>query len=140
MDRMGSSGVFLAFLILSCPSPQLMTDTKPAALPRLEVVTDGGFVGRGVGGIVIDGGAVTASDLAHSCKGELSDGDRHELARDLATFKPVKGAPAHPDQIGYTLTAGELSATWHGEDAPASAAPLFKTVWTIRQRVLAGCR
>ncbi|MCU1347823.1 MAG: hypothetical protein JWO56_853, partial [Acidobacteria bacterium] len=47
--------------------------------------------------------------------------------------------PAHPDQIGYTLTAGDKSMSWHGEEAPPAAAPLFHAAWNVRQRVLANC-
>ena len=130
--------ISFAFVVLSCQSGQQMT--TPSETPRVEVTTDGGFAGRGVGGIVIDGDAATASDLARKCDSKLTDAQRTAVARDVRTFRPASGAPAHPDQIGYTMKAGDVSAQWHGEEPPPSAAPLFRTVWSIRETILAGCK
>jgi hypothetical protein len=140
MGNMVYSKTFLAFLFLSCQSSKPMTTSTSGTLPHIEVTTDGGIAGRGLGGVDINRGTITASDLVRSCKGGLSEEEGKALASGVATFQPSKSAHGHPDQIGYTLKFGDVSVQGHGEEAPASVEPLFKTVWSIRQRVLAGCK
>jgi hypothetical protein len=110
-------------------------------IPRIEVTTDGGFVGRGIGGVVIDGTTVTATDLARTCKGELTPREEVSLSHAIAKFKDSGKSPAgHPDEIGYTLVLAGQSTSWHGETAPPGAAAVFKSVWRVRQRVLDDCQ
>jgi len=135
--------LLLVFALFSCNTGAPMTSASSAPTPplRIEVTTDGGFAGRGLGSVTVDGTSVAAKDLARSCNGELTAKEQETIARDAAAFSPSKESkPAHPDQIGYTLTVGEQSMSWYGEEAPAAAAPLFNAVWHARQRVLAECK
>ena len=113
-----------------------MTSTNE--LPRISVTSEGGITGRGVGGIVIEGGQVTAT-LQQSCAAPLTDAERGELQTLIPIRDSNVDGNGHPDQIRYTLTAGGHTASWYGEDAPKEIAPLFQLLWQIRQRVLASC-
>jgi hypothetical protein len=134
--------LLLAFALVSCNTAAPMTSAAAApTVPRIEITTDGGFAGRGLGSIVIDGTSIAAKDLSRTCHGELTAQEEETLARAAAAFKPSDhSAPAHPDQIGYTLKAGEQSMSWYGEEAPPEAAPLFGVAWNVRHRVLDGCK
>jgi hypothetical protein len=133
--------LLLVFALFSCNTAPPMTSASTAPPPHIEITTDGGFAGRGLGSVAIDGRSVTAKDLSRSCKGELTAKEEETIARDAAAFTPsTKSAPAHPDQIGYTLKVGEQSMSWYGEEAPAAAAPLFNAAWHARERVLGECR
>jgi len=128
----------MAMLLAACQTDVPMTSAA-SELPRISVTSDGGITGRGVGGIVIDNGQVTATQQQKSCTGTLTDVERSKLQ----TLIPIRDSNAeghgHPDQIRYTLTAGDRTATWFGENAPAEIAPLFQLLWQIRQRVMANC-
>jgi hypothetical protein len=109
-------------------------------MPRISVTSDGGITGRGVGGIVIDGGQVTATlPPQKSCSAPLTNAERAEIRKMLPIVDANDTGHGHPDQIHYTLIAGDRTATWYGEEAPKEIAPLFQRLWQIRQRVLASC-
>jgi hypothetical protein len=117
-----------------------MTSPASGTAPHIEITTDGGFVGRGLGGVVIDARSITATDLSRSCKGELTATEHDALASAAAKFEPAhEKSTGHPDQIGYTLKVGDQSTSWHGETPPAGAAAVFNAAWQVRQRVLDGC-
>jgi hypothetical protein len=128
----------MAILIAAChtdvPMPSSTND-----LPRMSVTTEGGITGRGLGGVTVEGGQVTATLQQKSCTSPLTDSERSRLQ----TLIPIRDANAtgngHPDQIRYTLTAGDHTVSWYGEEAPKDVAPLFELLWQIRQRVLASC-
>jgi hypothetical protein len=114
---------------------------SPQPIPRIEITTDGGFAGRGLGGIVIDGIAVTATDLGRSCKGTLTAGEQDGLARAIARLDSSgKHAGGHPDEIGYTLKVNDETTSWSGENPPKGVAAVFERAWKTRQRVLDSCR
>jgi len=108
-------------------------------LPRISVTSDGGITGRGVGGIVIEGGQVTATLQQKSCTGTLTHEERSKLQRLTAVNNAAEAGHGSPDQIRYTLRAGEHEVSWFGENPPKEIAPLFQLLWQIRQRVLASC-
>jgi hypothetical protein len=108
-------------------------------LPRISVTSDGGITGRGVGGIVVDNGQVTATLQQKSCTAPLTDEERARLQRLIPIRDSNAEGHGHPDQIRYTITAGDRTATWFGEDAPKEIAPLFQLLWQIRQRAMASC-
>ena len=108
-------------------------------LPRISVTSDGGITGRGVGGIVIEGGQVTATLQQKSCTGTLTDEERSKLPKLTDVNDAAEAGHGSPDQIRYTLNAGEHKVSWFGENAPKEIAPLFQLLWQIRQRVLASC-
>lgn len=139
--------LLLVFALFSCNTAVPMTSAASASAsststPRIEITTDGGFAGKGLGGVTIDGRSVSAKDLARTCKGELTEKEAETIARAAAAFHASsESTPAHPDQVGYTLKVGDESMSWYGEEAPKAAAPLFNAAWAARQRVLkSDCR
>jgi hypothetical protein len=128
----------MAMLLAACHTDVPMTSSA-SELPRISVTSDGGITGRGVGGIDIDNAQVTATLQQKSCSGTLTDSERSKLQKLIAIRQSSEAGHGHPDQIRYTLTVGERTATWFGEDAPKEIAPLFQLLWQIRQRVLAIC-
>jgi len=128
----------MAMLVAACHTDVPMSSSA-SELPRISVTSDGGITGRGVGGIVIDGSQVTATLQQKSCSGSLTDSERSQLSKLIPIRDSNAEGHGHPDQIRYTLTAGDRTATWYGEDAPKELAPLFQLLWQIRQRVIATC-
>jgi hypothetical protein len=129
---------FIALLFAACHTDVPMTSSA-SELPRISVTSEGGITGRGVGGVTIENGQVTTTLQQKSCSAALTDSERVKLQK----LTPIRDSNAeghgHPDQIRYTLTVGDRTATWFGEDAPKEIAPLFQLLWQIRQRVLASC-
>jgi hypothetical protein len=128
----------MAMLLAACQTDVPMTSSA-SELPRISVTSDGGITGRGVGGVVIDHGQVTATLQQKSCSGALTDSERGQLQKLIPIRDSNESGHGHPDQIRYTITAADRTAAWHGEDAPKEIAPLFHLLWQIRQRVLASC-
>lgn len=131
--------LFLMAMILAACHTDVPMTSSASELPRISVTSDGGITGRGVGGIVIDNGQVTASLQQKSCSGALTDSERTRLQTLIPIRDSTEPGHGHPDQIRYTMTVGDRTATWFGEDAPKDIAPLFQLLWQIRQRVLASC-
>jgi hypothetical protein len=131
--------LFLVAMLAAACHTDVPMSSSASELPRITVTSEGGITGRGVGGIVVVDGQVTATLQQKSCSGPLTDSERSKLQ----ALVPIRDSNAeghgHPDQIRYTLTAGDRTATWFGEDAPKEIAPLFQLLWQIRQRVLASC-
>ncbi|HEV7487321.1 MAG TPA: hypothetical protein VGQ65_16735 [Thermoanaerobaculia bacterium] len=132
--------LFLMAMILAACHTDVPMASSASELPRISVTSDGGITGRGVGGIVVDGSQVTATLAQKSCSGALTDSERSQLSKLIPIHDSNAEGHGHPDQIRYTLTAGDRTATWYGEeDAPKEVAPLFQLLWQIRQRVMANC-
>ena len=127
----------IAILIAACQTGGSMTSTND--LPRISVTSEGGITGRGVGGIVIEGGQVTATLQQKPCTAPLTESERSKLQALIPIRDSNEAGNGHPDQIRYTMTVGTYTASWYGEDAPRDVAPLFQLLWEIRQRVLASC-
>jgi hypothetical protein len=128
----------MAMLLAACHTDVPMTSSANE-LPRISVTSEGGITGRGVGGIGIDNGQVTAALQQKSCNGTLTDSERAKLQKLIVIRDANESGHGHPDQIRYTLTAGDRTVSWYGEDAPKEIAPLFQLLWQIRQRVLSSC-
>jgi hypothetical protein len=128
----------VVILLAACHTDVPMTSSSNE-LPRISVTTDGGITGRGLGGIVIEGGQVTATLQQKSCTGTLTDAERSKLHSLTLSHDSDEAGHGSPDQIRYTLSAGEHKASWFGENAPKDVAPLFELLWHIRQRVIASC-
>lgn len=128
----------MAMLLAACHTDVPMTSSA-SELPRISVTSEGGITGRGVGGIVIDNGQVMATLQQKSCSDTLTDSERTKLQNLIPIRDSAEGGHGHPDQIRYTLTVGDRTATWFGEDAPKDVASLFQFLWQIRHRVLASC-
>ena len=127
----------IAILFAACHTGSPMTSTND--LPRISVTSEGGITGRGVGGIAIEGGQVTATLQQKSCTAPLTDAERSKLEKLIPIGDSSPTGNGHPDQIRYTMTVGNHTASWFGEEAPKDVAPLFELLWQIRQRVLATC-
>jgi hypothetical protein len=135
---MRSTLITLAIVIAACQTPVSMSSSA-SELPRISVTSDGGFTGRGVGGVEIDGGRITATLGQKSCSETLTDNERSELQKLIAIHDSKASGHGSPDQIHYTLKAGDHTASWFGEEAPKEIAPLFRLLWRIRERALASC-
>jgi hypothetical protein len=131
--------LFLMAMILAACHTDVPMTSSASELPRISVTSDGGITGRGVGGITIDNGQVSASLQQKSCTGALTDSERTRLQKLIPIRDSTEAGHGHPDQIRYTMTVGDRTAIWFGEDAPKDIAPLFQLLWQIRQRVLASC-
>lgn len=118
----------LAMALTSCNT------AAPMPLPHISITSEGGIAGRGVGGITIDDPKVSASDMRRTCDGVLTDAERAEL-QSISIAAHDAPPPGRPDQIRYTMTVGDVSASWYGEEPPAELAKAFKAVWAIRARV-----
>lgn len=141
----------LAIAFASCNTASTMSRDW-----RIEVKTDGGFTGRGLGTVAVTFDSVEAADLARSCNGAPSEKEREDLQREVSRATPASWKreyvrPENPygyaDQIRYTLTltrGGETRSTsWYDEtreQLPSDAAELFEGAWRIRDRVVKNCR
>ncbi|HXG58534.1 MAG TPA: hypothetical protein VNL91_05900 [Thermoanaerobaculia bacterium] len=141
----------LAIAVLSCN-----TAANVDGGWRVEVKTEGGFAGTGVGSIRIDARSAEASDPARRCRQSLPNDDETMLRKSIeranisawrAEYVRPENRDGYADQIRYTLTverAGETRATsWHDDSAhllPPDARALFDRAWKIRDMILQECR
>jgi hypothetical protein len=99
---------------------------------KVKLETDGGFTGRGIGFVEIEGTRVRASDGFRVSEGTLLEDEERSLGGSLAGVAwDAPLADAHPDQITYTLTSEGRSVSWRGEDVGIRG-----VLWAIRDRVL----
>jgi hypothetical protein len=111
----------------------------------LELTTEGGIAGRGVGSIAVDARKVTAGDLRRTCTGILTASEEariRELLGDVSGDAWQSYGGVHADAIGYRLAAGERIASWYGEDPRELPEPLHRLraeLWAVRDRVLRDC-
>jgi hypothetical protein len=122
------------------------------AMLTIKLTSDGGFSGRGVGGVAVNGTKVQADDTRRTCEGTLSAGEEKQL-RDLAagahpetwpeSYASAERPHGAPDQIRYTLTVGKRSTSWYGESperVPQEILRLRAALEAVRQRVMHDCR
>jgi hypothetical protein len=151
----------LFLMLLGCDSttgPSAATTSEPAMRGdwRVEVATEGGIAGKGLGSVAIAPPTVSARDLARSCDGTLADDEQARLASAAGAAKPEgwkseyvrpENPHGYADQIRYTLTltrGQEKHATsWYEEtraQLPSDAASLYNEAWKARARVVASCK
>jgi hypothetical protein len=128
---------------------------------RVEVATEGGLAGRGLGSIQIaSSGDATAADLARSCSARLDGAEVSSLAALVEKTRPsawpeVAARPESPrgefDQVRYTLTLSTTNdsgaetvshTSWFDqslEREPDDVRQLAKALWDERERILDGC-
>jgi hypothetical protein len=95
--------------------------------------TDGGFMGRGIGWVAIDGERVTASDGFRTFSGNLTHDEEGELQSLLDSVRwDASLGDAYPDQITYTLIEGARSVSWRGE---SEANEVHEWMWKLRARI-----
>jgi hypothetical protein len=132
-----------ALLLASCGT----TDARLT----MKLSSDGGITGKGVGGVVIDGTSVDASDMRRTCRGTVSSEEESRLRELAAAARPETwpesyanaGRPhGSPDQIRYSITAGAHSTSWYGEageGVPQEIMALRDALVAVQQRVLKNC-
>ena len=113
---------------------------------KLELQTDGGLMGRGVGGVVIDDDDVVAIDFGRRQRGRLTFAERDELQRAIGRLEirvPQQPSEGMRDTIRYALTMDAFgrpvsNVCWNDDDASNDLLALRDVVWKIRGRVLGG--
>ena len=101
---------------------------------KVKLETDGGFTGRGMGSLVVDGTKVTASDGRRSVEGTLTDGEEASIRAAIPENWPESTGKGWPDQIRYSLTIDGKKASWYGEGGTFDE--IHEVLWKIRDRVL----
>lgn len=107
----------------------------------LSIKTDGGFTGRGLGQLSINGEKVTTE----RCDGTLTRNECDLLTSAIAAAKKLKWRDeyghAHPDAVQWTLQLDDRKASWYdSSEVPKELESLRETAWKVRQRVVDGCR
>jgi hypothetical protein len=149
----------LLLILMGCGTNSTTSTTAEETVSngwKIEVATEGGLAGRGVGSVVIEPPAVDARDFNRGCKGSLDEREAQTLGSAVAAAKPSEWKkeyvrPENPhgyaDMIRYTLTltrGSESHATsWYEETRsklPPDAAALYNEAWKTRARVVASCK
>ncbi|HET7711616.1 MAG TPA: hypothetical protein VFL80_06770 [Thermoanaerobaculia bacterium] len=109
---------------------------------RIEVVTEGGFFGRGLGGITVTPKTIESIGLGTARRFALDAATRVRvegaIAAALATEWPESNDDGFGDEIRYTLTLdaeGEVRRlSWSGETPrlPSAIADLVDLVLSLR--------
>lgn len=95
----------------------------------IELTTDGGFTGRGIGSVRIEG---TKLSVNGRFVRDLTPSQAAGFARLAAAVSDFAGSATSPDAIAYRLQAGEHTITWRDSDRlPRPAQNLFEAVWTL---------
>jgi len=107
----------------------------------LSLKTDGGFTGRGLGEISINGEKVTTE----RCDGTITKAEQSELTAAIAAAKKMKWHESYghaaPDAVQWTLEIDDRKASWYdSSEVPKELAALKEAAWNVRGRVIASCR
>jgi hypothetical protein len=111
---------------------------------KLELHTDGGIHGRGVGSVVIDDDDVLAIDLNRRERGRLTFAERDALQRAIGRLEihpPHTDATKVRDAIRYALTMDAFGRplsthSWNDDEASPTVLALRDVIWKIRERIL----
>jgi len=106
----------------------------------LSIKTDGGFTGRGVGQLSIDGQKATTE----RCAGTITRAESDHLGAAIAAAKKLKWRESygqvHPDAVQWTLEVDDRKASWYdGSDLPKELEALRDAAWKVRGRVISEC-
>ena len=137
------------------------TDAKRKTSERwiVELTSDGGFSGRGNGGVTIDGSKAIAHRAGADCPTDLTPAERSSLDAIFASIHPdewlaeYRGAATpehgHPDQFHYQLTlqgsdGRKQTTSWYGESVeeeklPSDLLRLREAVLAIQHRAQTTC-
>ena len=122
----------------------------------IEIRTDGGFAGRGTGGVSIrSSGDVEATDFGGAtCKAKMTDIEVSTLAGLVRASSPQEWSDEYPaagaDMFHYTLTLvhgapGDETQAESGwvdgslEDLPPDLRTLFEEAWRLRSLASSQC-
>lgn len=149
-------------MVLSCAIPADSSrpsgkSTVPARW-SLELMTSGGFTGRGLGNVKIESrGPVTATDMTRrTCEGTMLGLEKEQIEKFVAAAaaEEWKGSYARPenpygaaDQVSYSMTleatdAQPKTTSWFDENIsslPPNLTKLRDAAWAIRKRVMDEC-
>lgn len=99
---------------------------------RIELVTSGGFTGRGIGSVRVDGSnALIDGGIAT----ELTPTELARLDR-LPILRTLRAPLIRPDAIVFTLNVDGRRWTWGEHSAPPDFASWADALMAIRRRVL----
>ncbi len=99
---------------------------------RIELLTSGGFTGRGIGSVRVDGrNAVIDGGIST----ELTPAEIARIDR-LPILRTVRAPLMKPDAIVYTLNVDGKRWTWGEHSAPPDFASWADALMAIRKRVL----
>lgn len=111
-------GVLLLIMTTSCAA----TSSKSDSPWRIELVTAGGFGGRGIGSFAIDSnGSVTVVTMTgKKCQFKASDDDLRRFEALLAGARPAEWSRYVPentccDRVEYTLTLDQAEKVYKAE-------------------------
>ncbi len=94
----------------------------------IELTTDGGFTGRGIGSVHIEG---TRLSVNGQFVRDLTQSQAAAFTRLASAVSDFAGSAASPDAIAYRLQAGKHTITWRdGDRLPNPAQKLFEAVWS----------
>ena len=107
----------------------------------LTIKTDGGFTGRGLGHLAINGEKVTTE----RCDGKLSRAECDLLTSAIAAAKKLKWRDSYghaaPDAVEWTMELDDRKASWYdSSEVPKELDNLRTAAWKVRQRVIDDCR
>ncbi len=93
----------------------------------IELTTEGGFTGRGIGSIRIEGRKVIANGRHVR---DLTAAESQRLAALAAAVDDISSTTTTPDAIRYRLRVGNRLLTWTDADRlPPPAQALFDFLW-----------
>jgi len=106
----------------------------------LSLKTDGGFTGRGVGQLSVDGQKVTTE----RCAGTITRAESDRLTAAIAAAKKLKWRESygkvHPDAVLWTLEIDDRKASWYDDnELPKELDDLRDEAWKLRERVISEC-
>jgi hypothetical protein len=142
-------GMLILMMAVACAG----TQSKPATPWRVEVVTSGGFAGRGIGTVAIDSQRnVSVTTIAgKSCSNHATDEEFANVEKLLGRSKPSQWGNYIPenkccDRIESTLTFDEAGqkfvAQWITDPLPmpADLAKVSEAMEGLRQKYAEPCK
>jgi len=96
----------------------------------IELTTDGGMTGRGIGSVRIEGAKLTVSGRFVR---DLSAAELKMLNRLASSLEDFEGGGRRaPDAVRYRLRAGGHTLTWTDADSlPRPAQAFFDALWNL---------
>ena len=155
MIQLIGSAVFVVVMIFSPACSQRKSSSE--ALWSIQLITSGGFAGRGDGNVMIasDGHLryekPGVSAQSSSCEGRLSQEDLHDIGALITESKPggwqVTGLDiAAPDAFKYVLSLKRgnesFKVTWYDnteDHLPADLKKLYARLKSVKEKQAAKC-
>jgi hypothetical protein len=107
----------------------ILFDTAMAKNETIELTTDGGLTGRGIGSVRIEGTKLIVSGRFVR---NLSATEVRTLVELTSSLEDFEGSRQTPDAVHYRLRAGGHTLTWTDADPlPRPAQALFDALWNL---------